>query len=80
MGKAYKINKNNTVSILPHVNYMYGVSTKRFNRIITTTRMPDYFTRIGGSYTGSAYRAHCGFAVFDGNLYTFSGRRVFIFR
>lgn len=74
MGKAYKINKNNTVSILPHVNYMYGVSTKRFNRIITTTRMPDYFTRIGGSYTGSTYRAHCAFAVFDGNLYTFSGR------
>lgn len=74
MGKAYKINKNNTVSIIPHVNYMYGVSTKRFNRIITTTRMPDYFTYLGGSYDGSEYRAHCGFAVFDGNLYTFSGR------
>ncbi len=74
MGKAYKINKNNTVSILPHVNYMYGVSTKRFNRIITTTRMPDYFTYLGGTYTGSKYRAHCAFCVFDGNLYTFSGR------
>lgn len=72
MGKAYKINKNNTVSIIPHVNYMYGVSTKRFNRIITTTRMPDYFTYLGGTHTSSG-RAHCAFCVFDGVLYTTFG-------
>ena len=73
MGKAFRVHKNNTVPIIPHVNYMYGVSTKRFNRIITTTRMPDYFTYLGGTHTANS-RAHCAFCVFDGILYTTFGR------
>lgn len=73
MGKAFRVHKNNTVSIIPHVNYMYGVSTKRFNRIITTTRMPDYFTYLGGTRAANT-GAHCAFCVFDGVLYTAFGR------
>lgn len=74
MGKAFKINKNNTIPIPPHSNYLYGTSNKRFNRIKVTTKLPDYFVSLGGTYTGSSYRTHCGYCVFDGNLYTFSGR------
>lgn len=73
MGKAFRVHKNNTISIIPHVNYMYGVSSKRFNRIITTTRMPDYFTYLGGTRAAST-GAHCAFCVFDGVLYTAFGR------
>jgi predicted class III extradiol MEMO1 family dioxygenase len=73
MGKAFTIHKNKTVPVIPHVNYMYGVSNKRFNRVITTTRMPDYFTYLGGTHTANS-RAHCAFCVFDGILYTTFGR------
>jgi hypothetical protein len=49
------------------------LSNKRFNRVITTTRMPDYFTYLGGTHTANS-RAHCAFCVFDGILYTTFGR------
>ena len=71
MGKAFTIHKNKTVPVIPHVNYMYGVSNKRFNRVITTTRMPDYFTSLGGTHTANS-RFHA-FCVFDGILYTAFG-------
>ena len=74
MGKAFTIHKNKTVPVIPHVNYMYGVSNKRFNRVITTTRMPDYFTYLGGTHPDA--RRDCAFCVFDGILYTAFGISV----
>ena len=74
MSKAFVKHKNNTIPIIPHVNYFYNQNSAiRFDQVITTTRLPTHFVYLGGGFAASN-RTNCAHCIFDGNLYTTMGR------